>query len=139
MRDDGMNCEELQRGLRDDRALREGRELTKEQSAHIDECDECMDAWLTAALDRKPEVAIPADFAARVAAMAPARPERRNTAHSPRHWGVISAMAVALVVLVLCFAGPKPANSWVGVVFVMLVATEIAGLALWLGPRWLGR
>ncbi len=133
MRDHGVNCEELQR------TLREGRELTKEQAGHIDECDVCMDAWLTAALDAKPEVVIPADFAARVRAELPARQERRIAVRTQRHWGVISAMVVALVVLVLCFLGPKPANSWVGGVFVMLVASEIAGLALWLGPRWLGR
>jgi hypothetical protein len=132
MRDDRVNCENLQR------AMREGRELTQAELAHINECDACadasMDAWLTAALDRKPEVAIPVDFAARVAAGLPPRPPRHETARS-----VICAMVVALVVLVLCFAGRNPASSWVGVVFVMLVASEIAGFALWLGPRWLGR
>jgi AhpD family alkylhydroperoxidase len=141
MRDDSVNCEDLRR------ALREGRELTKEQSAHVEQCDACadahMDAWLTMALDAKPEVAIPADFAAQVAAglpmELPARQEKRIAVRTQRHWGVISAMAVALVVLVVCFLGPKPGNSWVGGVFVMLVASEFAGLALWLGPKWLGR
>lgn len=142
MRDDSVNCEDLRRALRD------GIELTKEQSAHVGECDACadasMDAWLTMALDAKPEVAIPADFAARVVAglpvELPARQEKRIAVHTQRHWGVISAMAVALVVLVVCFLGPKPTgNSWVAGVFVMLVASEIAGLALWLGPKWLGR
>ena len=133
MRDHGVNCEELQR------TLREGRELAPEQSEHIDECDVCMDAALTAMLDTKPAVAIPANFAARVAAMAPARPEKCETVRTPRHWGVISAMAIVTVILMVCFAGPKPANSWVGLVLVMLVTAEIAGLALWLGPRWMGR
>jgi len=133
MRDDGMNCEAIQR------AIREGRVQTKAESAHVDECETCMDAWLTVALDAKPEVAIPADFAARVAAMAPARPEKRETVRTPRHWGMISAMAIVTVILMVCFAGPKPANSWVGLVLVMLVTAEVAGLALWLGPRWMGR
>lgn len=139
MRDDGVNCEELQRALRGDQALRGGRELTKDESAHVDDCDACTEMLLTLALDAKPEVSIPADFAARVAAMTPGRQEKHEMARTPRPWGVISGMAVVLVVLVVCFAGSPPANSWVGVVFVMLVATEIAGLALWLGPRWMGR
>jgi predicted anti-sigma-YlaC factor YlaD len=137
MRDDRMNCEAIQQAIRD------GRGLAKVESAHLnahlDECDACMDAWLTVALDTKPEVVVPADFAARVAAMVPARQEKRVTARTPRHWGVISAMAFVTVMLAVCFMGPKPDHSWVGLVFVMLVASEIAGLALWLGPRWMGR
>ena len=133
MRDHGVNCEELQR------AVLEGRGLTREQSDHIETCDACMDAALTAMLDAKPEVGIPADFAARAVAGLPECPEKRSAARTQRPWGVISAMAVALVLMVVCFAGSPPANSWVGLVFVMLVASEIAGLALWLGPRWMGR
>jgi hypothetical protein len=136
MHDDSVNCERLQRTVR---SGRDGRELTKEQSAHLDECDACMDAWLTVVLDKKPEVAIPADFAARVTAMAPVRQENRVRARAPRHWGVISAMAVVTVLLVVCFAGSHPANSWIGLTFMLVVVSEIAGLALWLGPRWMGR
>ena len=139
MRDDSVNCEALRRALRDDGTLHGGRGLTNEQLAHLEGCDECMDAWLTLALEEKPEVSIPADFAARVAASLPPRRERRVAMTAQRHWGVRSAIAVSLVVLMVCFAGAKPANSWVGLVFLILVATEIAGLALWLGPRWTGR
>jgi len=133
MRDDGMNCKTIQRAMRD------GRGLAEAETAHVDECEGCTDAWLTLALDTKPEVTVPENFAARVAAMASAGSEKRRTARMPRHWGVISAMAFVTVMLVVCFAGPKPDTSWVSIVFVMLVASEIAGLALWLGPRWLGR
>jgi predicted anti-sigma-YlaC factor YlaD len=133
MGDDGMNCEALER------ALHEGRRLTAHELAHVEDCDECMDVWLTLALEAKPEVAVPADFAARVAASVPPRRVKRVALRVPRHWGLITAMAVVTVVLVVGFPGPKPANSWVGLVFVMVVASEIAGLALWLGPRWLGR
>jgi len=132
MRDDGMNCEALER------ALHEGRKLTKEQLAHVENCDECMDVWLTLALEAKPEVAVPADFAARVAASVAPRREKRKALRVPRHWGLISAMAVITVLMAVGFAGSPPANTWVGVVFVSVVATEIAGLALWLGPRWTG-
>jgi predicted anti-sigma-YlaC factor YlaD len=133
MRNDGMNCETLQRTMRD------GRELTKEESAHLDECDACMDVWLTQALDAKPEVMVPADFAARVAAKVPVRQQKQPIARMQRSWGLATAMAVVTVLLVVCFRGPGSASSWLGLVFLFLVTAEIAGLALWLGPRWMGR
>jgi hypothetical protein len=133
MRNDGISCEALER------ALHEGRKLTKEELAHLEDCDECMDVWLTLALEAKPEVAIPDDFAARFAAIAPARPEKRQRVRTTRHWGMISAIAVVTVLMMVCFAGPQPANSWFGLVFMLVVATEIAALALWLAPRWSGR
>ena len=137
MRDDGVNCEVVQR------AMREEHELTKAESAHLEECDECMDKWLTLALDAKPEVAIPVDFAARVAAGLPVRQPKRAMLRSNRHWGLITALAILTVLMVVCFAGPAPANppanSWIGPVFLFLVTTEIVGLALWLAPKWLGR
>ena len=132
MRND-MNCEAIQR------AVRERRELTKDELAHMDECDACMDVWLTMALDGKPEVAIPEGFAAQVAAMAPARQGKSKTARTRQRWGLVTAVAMVTVLLAVWFAGPAPTNSWIGVVFVMLVASEIAGLALWLGPGWTGR
>jgi hypothetical protein len=133
MHDDSVNCEALQRGIR------ERRELKANEVVHLDHCDACMDAWLTVALDEKPEVAIPADFAARIAAVAPARQEKPVRAQRPRHLGLITAVAIVTVLLVVCFAGSHPANSWIGLTFMLVVVSEIAGLALWLGPRWSGR
>lgn len=130
MRDNDVNCEALQR------ALNEERELTAEESAHLEECDACLDASLTVMLDAKPEVEIPSDFAVRVVASLPAKPAAR--ARWPRHAGLISAMAVVTVLLVVCFAGPKPENNWIGLVFMLLVATEVAGIALWLAPKHSG-
>ena len=131
--DDSVNCEELQRALRGER------ELTAQEAGHLEACDACLDVRLTRALDAKPEVAIPADFAARVAAGVPARSEERVSARVPRPWGLATAMAVVTVLLMVSFAGQQPANNWAGTVFLFLVASEIAGLALWLGPRWMRR
>jgi hypothetical protein len=133
MRDDGMNCEGLQR------ALREGSGLTDSESAHIDRCDACMEVWLMAALDEKPEVEIPEDFAVHVAAQLPPRSPRRSVSRRPRNWGLAIAMVVVTALMVAFFVEPAAANSWVRIVFPMMVATEIASLALWLGPRWTGR
>jgi hypothetical protein len=130
MRDNGVNCEALQRTLRGER------ELTAEESAHLEECDVCLDVSLTVMLDIKPEVEIPRDFAARVAASLPAKTAART--RWPRHAGLITAMAVVTVLLVVCFAGAKPADNWIGLVFMLLVATEVAGIALWLAPKHSG-
>lgn len=132
MGDDGMNCEALER------ALHEGRKLTAAELAHVEGCDECMDVWLTLALEAKPEVAIPENFASRVAASVPPHREKRAALRVPRHWGLITAMAVITVLMAVGFVGSPPANTWAGLVFVSVVAAEIAGLALWLGPRWMG-
>ena len=133
MRDDGISCEALER------ALHEGRKLTKEELAHVEDCDECMDVWLTLALEAKPEVAIPENFAARLVAGLPAREPKRAIQRGNRHWGLITAMAVLTGLMAVGFGGSPSANTWVGLLFVSLVATEIAGLALWLAPRWSGR
>jgi len=133
MHDDGISCEALER------ALHEGRKLTKEELEHVEGCGECMDVWLTLALESKPEVVIPENFAARVAAGLPARQPKRAIWRGNRHWGLVSAVAVVTVLMVVGFRGSPPASSWVGLLFVSVVATEIAGLALWLGPRWMGR
>ncbi|HEX3472838.1 MAG TPA: hypothetical protein VHT28_16780 [Silvibacterium sp.] len=136
MRDNGVICEALQRALNEERTLRGERELTAEECAHLEECDACLDASLTVMLDAKPEVEIPADFAARVAASLPAKSAART--RWPRHTGLITAIVLVAVLLVVCFAGPKPADNWIGLVFMLLVATEVAGIALWLGPKQSG-
>jgi hypothetical protein len=130
MHDNGVNCEALQRTLRGER------ELTAEEFAHLEECDVCLDVSLTVMLDIKPEVEIPRDFAARVVASLPAKTAARS--RSPRHAGLITAMAAIAILLVVCFAGAKPADNWTGLVFMLLVATEVAGIALWLAPKHSG-
>jgi hypothetical protein len=47
-------------------------------------------------------------------------------------------MVFVAVLLVVCFAAAKPADSRVAMVFIALVAAEIAGIALWLAPRRAG-
>jgi hypothetical protein len=133
MRNDCVKCNVMQT------ALREGRELTKDQFAHIKHCDTCVDVWLTLALEEKPEVSIPGNFAARVGSKLPACPPQRAFTRRPRHWGLGAAAILVAVLMVVCFAGPTQANSWVAPVFLFLVTAEIAGLALWLAPKWTGR
>jgi len=130
-----MNCDQL-RG-----AMRQGYALTGADLAHVEHCEECLEMWLdatvTQALDAKPEVTIPADFSARVAAGLPAKPggaEESRRGRYREHWGLITAIVlVAAELLAMALTDPHMMATRMGVVFMVLVATEIAGIALWLG------
>ncbi|MFZ0662611.1 MAG: hypothetical protein WAM66_07965 [Acidobacteriaceae bacterium] len=127
---DAVSCAELKAALEHRRAL------TAEETAHAVRCDECREAWLNAtvvrALEAKPEVEIPADFAARVARRLPAK----RAATSRSHWGLtIAILLVAAGLAAMAFAYPMTVNTWTGRVFMALVVSEIAGIALWLGAR----
>ncbi|MGC2161726.1 MAG: hypothetical protein WA634_07460 [Silvibacterium sp.] len=130
-----VNCDELRP------ALKHGRALTAAQQAHMDGCENCLEAWLdatvTQALDAKPEVAIPADFAARVAAgLKVSGTEKRVAAQRSPHWGLLTAsLLVAAGMIAVAVADPNSAHTRMGIVFMALVVTEIAGIALWLGTR----
>lgn len=132
-----VNCGDLQARMRREDAL------TAAESAHVESCTACLEAWLdatvTRALDAKPAVKIPVDFAARVAAHVP---EKRSTAEGRRdsmsqrgrHWGLITAtMLVACGLIGTAAADPAGLTTRMGVIFLLIAASEIAGIALWLG------
>ena len=132
-RGNAMICAELHE------KLAQGGALTAAESAHVKSCDTCLEAWLeatvTRALDAKPEVRVPADFAARVGARLP---EKRSPVplkgDRTRHWGLATAILLVAVGLVAAaFADPSGLNTRMGLVFMALVVSEIAGIALWLG------
>jgi hypothetical protein len=113
------------------------------ESAHVEHCDVCLQLWLdatvTQVLDAKPAVKVPADFAARVAAHLP---EKRSTPAGARgsmsgrgrHWGLITAtVLVACGLIGTAIADPAGLTTRMGVIFLLLAASEIAGIALWLG------
>jgi hypothetical protein len=129
-----MNCAKIQSELRCSGAL------SAADTAHMEDCDVCLEAWLdatvTQALDAKPEVHIPADFAARVAARVAAQRKAPVAPRvgAPRSWGLLTAILLVAVGLVaMAMADPGALNTRMGAVFMLLVASEIAGIALWLG------
>ena len=85
-----------------------------------------LDVRIERALERRPAVTVPADFAARVASRAPA-----VRAASPRY-GMI-AMQAAMVLLVAGLVGVSRDRSAVGVAMQWVLCAELAGLAVW---RW---
>jgi len=93
-----------------------------------------LEAAITRALDRKPEVRIPVDFAARVRAALPAQPKvqaRRSVGQ-----GVAGVAAMGLV-LALCWLAPHARPSFESVAFdlEMVLVVELMGVAAWLGMR----
>lgn len=130
-----MSCERLRP------MLEQGRALTAAESVHVEGCNACLEAWLdatvTKALYTKPEVPIPADFAARVAARLPEKSGHFLPSRGyDRPWGLLAAILLVVVGLVaMAVADPVGLNTRLGMIFMGLVVTEIAGIALWLGPK----
>jgi hypothetical protein len=129
-----MNCAKIKSEVRQARAL------TAAEGAHVEGCDDCLETWLeatvTQALDAKPEVRIPVDFAARVAAQVPAQREAPVAPRvvRARNWGLLtSILLIAVGLVATAVADPSGLNTRMGAVFMLLVASEIAGIALWLG------
>ncbi len=93
-----------------------------------------LEAAITRALDRRPEIAVPADFAARVRAALPAQPKVR----ARRSVGQTAAVAGAAVLMVgLCWLAPHARPNFASVAFdlEMLLVVELAAVAAWLGTR----
>lgn len=93
-----------------------------------------IEAAITRALERQPEVVVPMDFAAKVRAALPARPkvrERRSVA------GVAAGVAAVGLLLALCLLAPHARPSFESVAFdlEMVLVVELVGVAAWLGTR----
>lgn len=126
---DEISCDAVRQGLA------RARTLTAAELAHVEVCESCLDAWLdatvTQSLDAKPEVWIPADFAARVVERLP---DKRSAVRRTPHWGLITAvLLVAAGLIATAVADPSGVNTRMGMILMTLVVTEIAGIALWLG------
>lgn len=137
------------------RALLAGRELTAAEVAHAEACEACADAVteieIEAALMVQPRVEIPEGFAARVTRELPQRQGARRWARQKltyglrlgRHVGRDTAVALLLGMMLVVtmsdprwFAGmPSMRMTWPGMVWMLVLAGEVAGVALWLGLR----
>ena len=96
--------------------------------------DDGLEAAITRALERQPEVVVPAEFAARVRAALPARAKVR----ARRSVGRTAAMAAGVgLMLALCLLAPHARPSFGSLAFdlEMVLLVELAGVAAWLGTR----
>jgi hypothetical protein len=97
-----------------------------------------LDISIDHVLAQQPPVAIPANFAARVAAQAAALPQRKPARQA--RYGRIAVFAAASLLLVALFAlapfaGSSPTSA--GFLAEMVVLAQLGGLVYWLGrtPR----
>jgi len=92
------------------------------------------EAAITRALDRKPEVVVPADFAARVRASLPAQPKVKARRSVGREVGMVATVGL---VLALGWLDPHARPSFGSVAFdlEMVLVVELMGVAAWLGTR----
>jgi ferric-dicitrate binding protein FerR (iron transport regulator) len=93
-----------------------------------------LEAAITRALDRKPEVRIPVDFAAKVRAALPAQPKLRERRSVGQGVAVVGAVGL---VLALCWLAPHARPSFESMAFdlEMVLVVELMGVAAWLGMR----
>lgn len=130
-----VSCSEFQQWLSQTNAP------TAAELSHMRACGTCLESWVdttvTKALEAKPEVEIPAGFAARVTESLPAkRPVKSAPQARTPHWGLTTAIVLLAVgMIAMAIADPIRIRTWTGALFVTLVVSEISGIALWLGYR----
>ena len=93
-----------------------------------------LEARITRALQRQPQTAVPAEFAARVRAALPAQKAARPAMQAGR----ISAIAGATVLMVALFAlAPHAAPNFTSFAFdlELLMLVELGGIAYWFAAR----
>jgi hypothetical protein len=100
-----------------------------------DEFDERLDRALVRALERRPQPAIPADFAARVAAIVPRvkAPARVRTMHYGRT-AMVAAM-IALLVALTAMAPRANPESLFGIAMEYLLCAQFIGVGIWWAVR----
>jgi len=92
---------------------------------------DALEERMVRALERVPEVTIPADFAARVAGRLPVR---RAIAVTPARYGLL-AMRICMALLVLALvvvAMHSGARSVFGIVLEWVLCAELVALAMWM-------
>ena len=106
---------------------------------HLGSEDPRAEAALTRALERRPEVAIPRGFSARIVASLPPIPPVRS--RSAVRFGQITAYAVALAVvfalLVLTRLYPEALETGHGLLFAIeiVLLAQLLAIGYWLGTR----
>ena len=118
--------------------------MNPDEAMHPEEAfQKALDEQLTRALEARPEAAVPEGFAMRVASRVPARqsvrlrPGRLRPVLPPTHYG-LTAMVLCLVVLaaaILGLAVHDIGRTTIGLTVELLLYTQFALLATWLGVR----
>jgi len=95
-----------------------------------EDANDTLELRLTRALENKPEVTVPAGFAARVASQVPAR---RAVAISPARYGLLATRIGMAVLFLALFVVAMRASDRIAVTMEWVLCAELAGLAVWYG------
>ncbi|GGA75431.1 hypothetical protein GCM10011507_28490 [Edaphobacter acidisoli] len=98
---------------------------------------QALDTKIVQALEMQPEVAIPANFAARVASQVPVRRSaiRRAVLLRPTHYGLKAMVAslVALAVILVALLANHFGHTAIGQVMEWIIYSQFLLLAVWFG------
>jgi len=98
--------------------------------------EKSFEAEVTRALEQKPSVAVPVDFAARVKLALPAQPKVRAGRFAGQSVGQIAAVVGAVGLFAgLCLLAPHARPSFESLAFdlEMVLLVELGGVVVWLG------
>ena len=109
--------------------------MGEQRMSNADNSTDAVQMRILRALEARPEVSVPAEFAARVAAHVPVR---REAVLTPARYGMIAvrvAMAVLVVALVIVTmrSGDRGA---VGLAVEWILGAQLVALALWRSGVW---
>lgn len=104
--------------------------------------EKALDAKLVQALEARPEIMIPAGFAARVASKVPARRPamRRAVLLRPTRYGLktMAASLVALVVILIALLANHFGHTAIGLTVEWIIYAQLLLLCVWFGLRRAG-
>jgi hypothetical protein len=100
----------------------------------MDSQDGNFDAMMTRALERREDVAVPTDFAVRVAAALPPPRKPRNAMRVGRATGLVAAGVLGVALFALAPHAAPTFGNW-AFDFELVVIAELAGIAYWLTVR----
>ena len=100
---------------------------------------EQVEAMVVRALERKPEIAVPQDFAARMARAVPAEAPARSAVRPMfgRAAGYVAVVAMMVVLMILAKMHPEALEAGRGFVFAIEVVllTQLLAVGYWLGMK----
>ncbi len=108
----------------------------------LERAEEALDAKIVQALEARPEVLIPAGFAARVASQvrAPRPAVRRAVLLRPTYYGLktMAASLVALAVMLIALLTNHTGHTAIGMTVEWIIYVQLLAFAIWLSLRRAG-
>jgi hypothetical protein len=133
MRDKQVSCEDVSSALRGESRS----QWTAEAMDHLAQCERCLETAVESALQRAPEIQVPAEFARQTAGMAAASIANIARARIVPSYGRSVAVTLLLTLSIgvgaLVAMYPLPTTNGPLLMAECIGILELGGLALWVG------